>query len=63
MGIQKQEFYEGAAMHRLVRASAGVRISYLAPFFILDDRLQIHLKYSARARSPWGFPSCPSSGF
>ena len=59
MGIQKQEFYEGAALHQLVRASAGVRISYAAPFFVLDDRLQLHLKYSARARSPWGFSFMP----
>ena len=59
MGIQKQEFYEGAALHQLVRGSAGVRISYAPPFFVVDDRLQLHLKYSARARSPWGFSFPP----
>jgi hypothetical protein len=59
MGIQKQEFYEGAALHQLVRGSLGLRISYSAPFFVVDDRLQIHLKYSTGVRSPWGFSFLP----
>lgn len=59
MGIQKQEFYEGAALHQLVRGSFGVRISYAAPFFVIDDRFQIHLKYSTAVRSPWGFSFLP----
>ena len=60
MGIQKQEFYEGAALHQLVRGTAGVQISYLAPFFVVDDRFQIHLKYSTGVRSPWGFSFLPA---
>ena len=55
MAIQKQEFYEGAALHQLVRGSDGIRISYAPPFFVMDDRLQLHLKYSTGVRSPWGF--------
>lgn len=59
MGIQKQEFYEGAALHQIIRCCDGVRIVYRAPFFVLDDRVQIHLKYSTGIRSPWGFTFTP----
>ena len=55
MGIQKQEFYEGAALHQLVRNGSGVSLRYVSPIFVVDDRLQLHLKYSAGKRSPWGF--------
>lgn len=59
MGIQKQEFYEGAALHQIIRYCDGVRIAYKAPLFVLDDRVQIHLKYSTGIRSPWGFTFTP----
>lgn len=59
MAIQKQEFYEGAALHQLIRGAGDVRIRYVAPFFVLDERIQIHLKYSTRVRSPWGFTFNP----
>ena len=56
MGIQKQEFYEGAALHQLIRGSNGITsIAHSPPFFVLDDSLQVHLKYSTGKRSPWGF--------
>jgi hypothetical protein len=54
MGIQKQEFYEGAALHALLRSGMGVHVSYQPPFFLIDGIL-IHLKYSTGIRSPWGF--------
>lgn len=59
MAIQKQEFYEGAALHQLIRNSIETRIIYAAPFFILDDRVQVYLKYSTGIRSPWGFTFTP----
>ncbi|WP_143751299.1 hypothetical protein [Collimonas sp. PA-H2] len=59
MAIQKQEFYEGAALHQLIRKGSGARIIFLAPFFIIDDRVQIYLKYSTGIRSPWGFTFNP----
>lgn len=60
MGIQKHEFYEGAALHRLVRGSTrAASIDYLPPRFIVDDRLQLYLKYSTAKRSPWGFTFVP----
>lgn len=59
MSIQKQEFYEGAALHRIIRGSAGTRVAHSPPLFIFDERLQIHLKYSTAKRGPWGFTFMP----
>ena len=60
MGIQKQEFYEGAALHQLIRGSNGIKsIIHAPPFFVLDGSLQVHLKYSTGKRSPWGFTFMP----
>lgn len=60
MGIQKQEFYEGAALHQLIRgSSASTSIAHVSPFFIIDGSLQVHLKYSTGKRSPWGFTFMP----
>ena len=55
MGIKKQEFYEGAALHLLARAGGITSIRYEAPFFLLNDQLLVLLKYSTKGRSPWGF--------
>lgn len=59
MGIKKQEFYEGAALHLLARTGAIKTLGYDAPFFLLNGSLLIYLKYSARSRSPWGFTFMP----
>ena len=55
MAIKKQEFYEGAALHLLARSGLGACIRYNAPFFVLDDRVWVYLKYSTKGRSPWSF--------
>jgi hypothetical protein len=55
MAIQKQEFYEGAALHLVARVGQIAGLRYEAPFFLLNDRLLILIKYSTRGRSPWGF--------
>jgi len=55
MPIQKQEFYEGAALHQLARTEQIVGILVDAPFFILNGRLLVLLKYSTKVRSPWSF--------
>ena len=55
MAIKKQEFYEGAALHLLARTGAITAIRYEAPFFVLNNHLLVHLKYSTKGRSPWGF--------
>ncbi|MGE0142261.1 MAG: hypothetical protein AB7I19_17815 [Planctomycetota bacterium] len=60
MGIQKQEFYEGAALHQLIRGSSGTNsIAHSPPYFIFNGSLQVHLKYSTAKRSPWGFTFLP----
>ena len=55
MPIKKQEFYEGAALHLLAREGGISSLRYEAPFFVLNQRLFVLLKYSTRGRSPWGF--------
>ena len=55
MALQKQQFYEGAALHVLARTGGVMSIRYEAPFFLLNDQLLVFLKYSTRGRSPWGF--------
>lgn len=59
MGIKKQEFYEGAAIHVLARSGAIKSLRYEPPLFIVNDRLLVLLKYSTRNRSPWGFTFRP----
>lgn len=53
--IRKQEFYEGAALHLLARAGLVMGIRYEAPLFVINNELLVHLKYSTKNRSPWGF--------
>jgi hypothetical protein len=55
MAIQKQEFYEGAALYRLIRTGVVCSIEYDQPTFLINGRLRIYLKYCTRVRSPWGF--------
>jgi hypothetical protein len=59
MAIKKQEFYEGAALHLLARTGGVTSIRYKAPFFLVNERLLVLLKYSTRGRSPWGFTFTP----
>ena len=59
MAIKKQEFYEGAALHLLARSGGIESIRYEPPFFLLNNRLLVYLKYSTRGRSPWGFTFMP----
>ncbi|WP_313247777.1 hypothetical protein [Stenotrophomonas acidaminiphila] len=60
MGIQKQEFYEGAALHQLIRGSSQlISVLYSSPLFVFDGSLQVYLKYSTAKRSPWAFTFMP----
>lgn len=60
MTIKKQEFYEGAALHLLVRSGQVSNLQYTAPLFIVNGSLPVLLKYCTRARSPWGFTFMPA---
>ncbi len=55
MAIKKQEFYEGAALHLLIRSGGVKTIGYENPIFLVNDKLAVYLKYSTRTRGPWGF--------
>lgn len=54
MSIRKQEFYEGAALHQLVRGGRITSLKYEPPLFTINNLL-VCLKYSTKGRSPWGF--------
>jgi hypothetical protein len=55
MAIQKQEFYEGAALHLVARSGRIERIIYEPPFFLFNGRVSVLFKHSTKVRSPWGF--------
>jgi hypothetical protein len=55
MALRKQEFYEGAALYLVAKAGGVKRVQYEHPFFVLNERVSVLLKYSTRGRSPWGF--------
>lgn len=59
MPIQKQEFYEGAALHLLARTAKITALKYEPPLFHLNNAFSALLKYSTRGRSPWGFTFAP----
>ena len=48
MAIQKQEFYEGAALHLVARSGHVTSVRYDPPFFFLNDRMRVLLKYSTK---------------
>ena len=55
MAIKKQEFYEGAALYQLARGGRICNIRFEQPLIVINNEIQLHLKYSTRARGPWGF--------
>jgi hypothetical protein len=55
MAISKQDFYEGAALNLVARTGLIVGIINHPPFYILNGRIAVLLKYSTKGRSPWGF--------
>lgn len=49
------DFYEGAALYRLLREARATNVRLHGGLIVLDNRLQVYLKYSTRVRSPWSF--------
>lgn len=47
------------SLHLLARSGQLTSISYEAPFFLVNGRLLVLLKYSTKNRSPWGFTFTP----
>lgn len=60
MGLKRQEFYEGAALHLLVRGGYVRRVRYAPPFFLFNEKVAVLLKYCAKSRSPWNFTFTPN---
>src|SRR5690349_1144142 len=54
MAIKKQEFYEGAALHLLARSGRLSSVRYAAPFFLLNNELNVFLKYSTKDHRHFG---------
>jgi len=59
MAIKKQAFYEGAAIHDLAKCGSLCTVQYRPPFFYLNSRVYILIKYSTKGRSPWAFTFTP----
>lgn len=55
MAIRKMEYYEGAALYRLIRSLGEVRIRVDEGAVVLDGKIRVYLKYCTRTRSPWSF--------
>ncbi len=55
MAIQTQDFYEGAALYRLLRRGNIHSVLWVDPFFEINKRLLVYLKHTKGKRSPWGF--------
>jgi hypothetical protein len=55
VALTKQEFYEGAALHRLARTGRITAIRYEPPLFVINNSVLVHLKYSTKKKSPWSF--------
>ena len=59
MAIRKQEFYEGAAVIRLIHDGHLRTVRYDAPFYVCNDQTLVYLKHSTKNRSPWSFTFMP----
>ncbi len=55
MAIQKQEFYEGAAIYQLLRSAGPQLITFELPFLLVAGGPILYIKHSTQKRSPWGF--------
>jgi hypothetical protein len=53
--IDKQEYYHGAAIIRVLEDERSTAISKHACGYVVNDEVLIMLKYSTKSRSPWRF--------
>jgi len=53
--IEKQDFYHGAALARLVDDGRCLSIARHSFGYLINDELFVLIKYSTKGRSPWGF--------
>jgi hypothetical protein len=55
MRFQALEFYEGAALHRLLRKNMLSAVEWTPPFFKLNGKILVYLKHTRGKVSPWSF--------
>ena len=60
MALGKVQFYEGAALQQLLRGNGELTLEFKAPFYVLNSKVALYLKYSTKIRSPWGFTFMPA---
>lgn len=53
--IDKQEFYWGAAIVRLLEDSKCTSVQKHEYGYVVNSNVFVFLKYSTKARTPWGF--------
>jgi hypothetical protein len=53
--IDKQEFYHGAAVIRILEDKRCRSIKKHDFGYLVNDNVFVFMKYSAKSRSPWGF--------
>lgn len=53
--IDKQEFYHGAAVMRILDDKRCRNITKYDFGYLVNDNVFVFMKYSAKSRSPWGF--------
>jgi hypothetical protein len=54
--IDKQEFYHGAAILRVVSDARCESICKADGGFLVNDQVFVYLKYRTKSRTPWSFP-------
>lgn len=57
--IEKQEFYHGAALVRVIEDRRCRSIVKANSGFLVNDSAYVHLKYRTKERSPWTFQFGP----
>jgi hypothetical protein len=53
--IEKQEFYHGAAILRVVSDAACESVYKTECGFLINDQVLVYLKYRTKSRTPWTF--------
>jgi hypothetical protein len=59
MALKEVEFYHGSVFSRLTQLKKAISVKrlldYSQGFYILDDKLPIHIKHTTKKLSPWRF--------
>jgi hypothetical protein len=55
MPIRTQDYYEGAALYILAKTGMIKSIKWVSPFFVMNEKIWVLLKYATKNRSPWQF--------